>query len=453
MTFPILAKFHAVGGLTALTLAGASAAPALAHGAPTPFASVHDESSAPAQPSDVQQCVVPNQGDSLCASRTFTDNSSAMNIVDGDLAIGLTQVAPLSMQVSAVNTLLASPDRNIAAISNAVSAAISNGTLSSANVAVLNGLSLDQYQTALLDALPSISEGPGREIFETSSAASDALERHLAGDGSGIWGQFVVRDADQDALSLSSPGYEADDLIFTLGGDIALGENAKIGVLASYADIDIDEKASNSNGENLQVESIKLGGYVAITLMERGFFNAEVAYLTGDVETSRSGFFGPITSGFDFDGIAARATLGYDLLPDENVWLTPSIGVNAARINFDDTVEAGGFGFTVERGDAEYVELRGGVELGAQISQTVDGFIRGTVIHDTVDTVRSFRLTSAQLRPFFVELPLRERNRFELAAGLSVDVSENFAIGVGYQGDYNDGYNAHSGRATLKVGF
>ena len=107
----------------------------------------------------------------------------------------------------------------------------------------------------------------------------------------------------------------------------------------------------------------------------------------------------------------------------------------------------------VERGDAEYVELRGGVELGAQISEMVDGFIKGTVIYDTVDTMRSFRLTSTQLRPFFAELPLREQNRFELAAGLSVDVSENFAIGVGYQGDFNDGYNAHSGRATLKVGF
>ncbi|QFT77096.1 autotransporter domain-containing protein [Erythrobacter sp. THAF29] len=385
---------------------------------------------------------------------TFTDNGVTIDIIDDDLLLDYTPVlGSLSVTVNAVNPLVGSTDPNLARVGAAVQNAVTSGTLSSANLDALNALSLDQYQAALLDSLPSISEGPGREIFETSSVASDALERHLAGEGSGIWGQFVVRGADQDALSLSSPGYEADELVFTVGGDFAVGENAKVGLLASYSDIDIDEKQANSSGENLEVESIKLGGYVAISLLERGFFNAEVAYLTGNVETSRTGLLGTITSGFDFDGITGRATLGYDLLPDENVWLTPSIGVNAARLNFDDVTEAGGFGFTIERGDAEFIELRGGVELGGQISEMVDGFIKGTVIYDTVDTPRSFRLSSSQLNTFQLNLPMREQNRFELAAGLNVDVSENFAIGVGYLGDFNDGYNVHAGRATLSIGF
>ncbi|MFL0357286.1 autotransporter outer membrane beta-barrel domain-containing protein [Erythrobacter sp. GH1-10] len=385
---------------------------------------------------------------------TFTDNGATINMVDDDLLIDYTPiVGSLSVLIGLVDPLTTSGDPNVVAISNAVQNGIVAGSLSAGNFAALNALDQAGYQTALLDALPSLSEGPGREIFETSSASSQALDSHLAGEGSSVWGQFIIRGAEQDALSLSASGYEADELIFTIGGDFAVTEGAKVGVLASYSDIDIDDGAANSTSENLQVESIKLGLYTAVDLFDRGFFNAEVAYLTGDVETARSGLLGPITSGFDFDGIFARATLGYDLLPDENVWLTPSIGVNAANIKFDDTTEAGGFGFTVERGDAEFIELRGGIELGAQMSEGVDAFVKGTVIHDTVDTVRSFRLSSTQLSTFFVDLPLREQDRFELAAGANIDVSENFSIEIGYQGDFNEGYSGHSGRATLRIGF
>ena len=77
----------------------------------------------------------------------------------------------------------------------------------------------------------------------------------------------------------------------------------------------------------------------------------------------------------------------------------------------------------------------------------------GTVIHDLTDSERSFRLGSSQLGTFFTVLPLRERDRFELAAGASIDVSESFAIDLGYLGDFNQGYRAHSARATARIVF
>lgn len=295
-------------------------------------------------------------------------NKTCIRTVGG--AFSLTLTAGFTVSAAGQST---SGDRNVVAIGNAVQDGITAGTVSADNVATLDALTSAAYDTALLDALPSLSEGAGREIFESSSAASQKLDRHLADDGLGLWGQFIVRGADQDALSLSAAGYEASETIFTIGGDLALSQNARIGALASYADIDVDDLAANSSSATAQVESIKLGLYTAIELFDRGFFNTEVAYLTGDVETARSGLLGTITSGFDFDGITGRASLGYDLLPDEHVSITPSIGVNAAKIEFDDAQEAGGFGFAVVRGDAEYVELRGGIELGAQISPGVDG--------------------------------------------------------------------------------
>ncbi len=385
----------------------------------------------------------------------FTDNGATINILDDDLLIEYVPlIGSLRVQVNAVNPLVGSGDANFANFGGAVAGGIRNGTINAANFAALNGLATAaDFQTAAGDALPSLSGGVSREIFETSNVASQALDRHLAADGSGVWGQIVVRGAEQDERSLSQDGYDSDQLVITIGGDFAVGEDLQVGVLASYADIEVEDFAGNVDQEQSDVESIKLGAYASWTPSERSFLNMELAYLTGEVESARTGFFGPITSGYDFDGLAARITVGYDLLADENVSLTPTLGVNAADISFDDGTEAGGFGFLVQRGDEVFIEGRAGLELAAQVSEKVDGFIQGTIIHDFADSPRSFRLSSAQLPTFTTSLPTPEQDRFELAAGVDVSVSDQFTIGLGYLGDFGGGYDAHSARATVRIGF
>ena len=386
----------------------------------------------------------------------FTNNGATINILDDDLFLEYTPiVGSLSVRVNAVNPLFGNADPNIAVAGSAVRTGIISGTLSAANFAALNALpDANALGAAITTALPSLSDGVGREIFESGSVAGHALNRHLAGGESGVWGQITVRGAEQDALSQSANGYESEQLIFTAGGDIALGDDIRVGLMVSYADIDVeDETATGAPGVNSDVESIRLGAYAGVTFLERGFINTEISYLTGEVDTFSNGALGAIGSNYDFDGFATRATVGYDLLPDENVSITPTIGLNAARINFDDTLETGGFGFTVQRGDAAFVELRAGAEFGAQVSEKVSGFIGGTLIRDLIDDPRSFRVSSTQIPGFALSLPLREQDRFELAAGASVDVSESFVIELGYIGDFNSGYNAHSARASVRVAF
>ncbi len=87
------------------------------------------------------------------------------------------------------------------------------------------------------------------------------------------------------------------------------------------------------------------------------------------------------------------------------------------------------------------------------MSDKVDGFIQGTVIYDFADSQRSFRLSSTQTNTFPTLLPTAEQNRFELAAGADIDVSDQFSIGLGYLGDFGGGYDAHSARATVRIGF
>ncbi|TRD10682.1 autotransporter outer membrane beta-barrel domain-containing protein [Erythrobacter insulae] len=307
--------------------------------------------------------------------------------------------------------------------------------------------------STLLNALPSTSEGAGREIFESASAASEAMDRHIANDRSSIWGEIMVRGAEQEPFDASAAGYDSSQTIITAGGDFKLSDDVRLGLIGSYADISVDDTSRRASVGDAEIESIKLGVYTAIELFDRGFFNAEVAYLTGNVETERAGFSGPIASAFDFDGIMGRAAIGYDLLEDENIWIVPTIGLNVANINFDDTTETGGLGLTVERGDAEFVELRGGIEFGAEISDDVTGFVKGTIIHDTVNTVRSFRVSSSQVSPRLIEFPLRGQDRFEFAAGLTAQLSETVAIAAGYQGDFNENYKAHAARLTVRIGF
>lgn len=386
----------------------------------------------------------------------FTDNGGTINIIDDDLLVDYVPIiGSLSVQVNAVNPLANAVDPNVAAFGLGLTGGLNAGTLSQANFDLVNNLpDFDAYQALALDALPNLNEGAGREIFESSSAASDALNRHLLGDESGVWGEFILRGAEQDGVSASQGGYESDQMIITVGGDFVFGEMGQIGVLASYADIENDDlDGTGAQRGQTDIESIKLGLYLATSFAERGFLNGEVAYLTGEIESTRGGALGAINAAYDFDGFAYSAIAGFDLLPDDNVSLTPSVGVNGATISFDDAIEAGGFGFAVARDDAEFFELRGAVEFGAQVSDMVDGFIRGTIVRDLSNDQRVVTLSSAQLSPFSTVLPLREEDRFELAAGATVDVSQNMSFELGYLGDFADGYDAHSAHVTARIAF
>ncbi|MEL6237932.1 MAG: autotransporter domain-containing protein [Pseudomonadota bacterium] len=388
----------------------------------------------------------------------FTNNGATVNIIDDDLLLDYTVIIDsLSVQVDLVNPLNSAniADPNINIVNNAVNAALAGGTLTSGSFDILNSQAdAEAYSDALKDTLPSLSDGVGREIFETGSLAGRMLDHHLDGDEPGAWGQIAVRGVNQDAISQSVDGYDSNQVVITVGSDLSLGEGILFGLMASYADIDVqDETATGAITNDQDIESLRLGGYLAINLFERGFLNTEISYLTGEVDTARSGEFGNITSSYDFDGVATRIVAGYDLLPDENITLTPSVGFNAALINFDDAQEAGGFDFLVEQGDARFIEARAGVELGAQMSDKVSGFVQGIVIHDLIDSERSLVLSSGELRTFAISQPVREQDRFELSAGLVIDVSDNFAIDLGYLGDFNDGYTGHSARANVRVAF
>ena len=394
--------------------------------------------------------------DVFVAGTTFTNNGATINILDNDLLIDYALVGGLAVQVTAAaNPLTIDGDANVVAFGNALNNAFLTGTLSDARFNQINALpDAATLRTFALDSLPALNEGAGREIFETSQVASEALSRHIADGRSGIWGQVVYREADQDSFGASTQGYNSDQVIYTLGADYAFGEAGRIGVIASYADIEnFDDSLGGQRGNMTEVDSYKVGGYAAYTLGEQAFINAEVSYIAGDVTQIRFGLPGVNASEFDFDGLVYNATAGFDVLPSDNFSLLVTAGVSGASISFDDAVETIGFGFNVARDDADFLELRGGLELNGQITPALSGFLSGVFAYDLEDDQRLFALSSADLGTFTVALPEREQSRYELGAGLSLSVSEGFALEVGYLGDFASGYDAHSGRLTGRMRF
>jgi len=383
------------------------------------------------------------------------DLGGTINVIDDDQLLNYIPVGLLSVEVETENVLADDTDRNLRRLGVALTDGIDNDTISDDLFDDFNDLpTVDAFREAARDALPSLSEAVGREIFETAGAASRAIAHPLARDGGAVWGQVMYRGADRDARALSQAGYESEQLIFTGGVDFISLESVQFGVIGSYADIDNDDiDRDGALRGTSEVESIKVGGYASASFMDRGFVSAEVSYLTGNVEEDRNGFFGPIGSEYDFDGYFASATFGYDLAAADNVGIIPSVGIQTADINFDDSVETGGIGFGVARGDAEFTELRGGLEVNGDISSIVRGFASATYIHDIEDSERSFSLTSTDLAPINVHLPEREQDRFEVAAGLIIGLSEGLGIDLGYHGDFANGYSAHAARANLRFAF
>ena len=141
------------------------------------------------------------------------------------------------------------------------------------------------------------------------------------------------------------------------------------------------------------------------------------------------------------------------MLGNNTYSLTPSVGVQGASLSFDDAVETGGFGYTVSRDDADFMQLRAGLELEGEFSSSLSGYVGVAYAYDLEDDQRSFALNSAELGGFSVNVAEREQSNFELAAGAIFNISDNAHFEVGYFGDFGSEYNGHAARASVRFGF
>jgi uncharacterized protein with beta-barrel porin domain len=386
----------------------------------------------------------------------FTNNGVTVNVadddflVDYDVALGSLRITPTATDLSNV-----SADANINSFGSAVASAVGNNRLPAAVFSALNSSAdTGAFETTSLSLLPAINDGVTREIFETQRAASDLLNSRLSGDQTGIWGQISYRNADRDAASLSAIGYDADAISFTLGLDRQLSENAKVGVLLNYADINVD--AYGPATEQNDINSYQISAYAGLDF-GAAFVNAELGYSFNDAESQRRALGAAITSISDVDGLIADISGGYTL-DSGNFTITPTAGLRYASLSRDSFTENGGLGLALDIDRAEFLEASLGLNIAgkkddskdlsvvpfANIAYSYDligdGFGANASFNNGLD---SFRLTAGE----------SSDSRFDLGAGLNLINKNGFSVGAEYQGRFASDYQAHSGGVRVRFEF
>ncbi|WP_430429923.1 autotransporter domain-containing protein [Parasphingorhabdus sp.] len=386
----------------------------------------------------------------------FTNNGVTVNVadddflVDYDVALGSLRITPTATDLSNV-----SADANINSFGSAVASAVGNNRLPAAVFSALNSSAdTGAFETTSLSLLPAINDGVTREIFETQRAASDLLNSRLSGDKTGIWGQISYRNADRDAASLSAIGYDADAISFTLGLDRQLSENAKVGVLLNYADINVD--AYGPATEQNDINSYQISAYAGLDF-GAAFVNAELGYSFNDAESQRRVLGAAITSISDVDGLIADISGGYTL-DSGNFTITPTAGLRYASLSRDSFTENGGLGLALDIDRAEFLEASLGLNIAgkkddskdlsvvpfANIAYSYDligdGFGANASFNNGLD---SFRLTAGE----------SSDSRFDLGAGLNLINKNGFSVGAEYQGRFASDYQAHSGGVRVRFEF
>ncbi|MEP3225486.1 MAG: autotransporter domain-containing protein [Parasphingorhabdus sp.] len=392
----------------------------------------------------------------LTETGTFTNNGVTVNVDDDDFLLDYTvDLGSITITPTATDLAAISADANINSFGAAVTSAVAADRLpTDVFNALNNSVNVAAFESTSLSLLPAIQDGVAREIFETQRFASGLLTNRLSSDQSGIWGQIFYRNADRDADSLSALGYDADAISFTLGADARLSDNAKIGILLNYADIEID--AVGSAAAQNDVNSYQISAYAGLDF-GAAFLNAELGYSFNDVDSQRVAIGNAITSESDADGIIASLSSGYRL-ESGSFTITPTAGLRYASLSQDSFTENGGLGLTLDTDRAEFLEASLGLRLSGKADDAKDLSVipfanigySYDLIGDGFGVNGSF---NGGLDNFRLIADESSQSRFDLGAGINLVSKNGFSIGAEYQGRFASDYQSHSGGVKVRFEF
>lgn len=194
---------------------------------------------------------------------------------------------------------------------------------------------------AASDRIRAAFEGVGTASAPVLSYAGGAPElTSSAGDGLAVWGRafgaWGAFDSDGNAARLdrSTGGFIA-------GGDVALGEIARVGLLAGYShtSLHVDDRASSGSADNYH-----LGAYAGAQHGPLGL-RTGLAYTWHDLEIDRSvalpGFSDSLNSTYDAGTFQAFGELGYRL-DTPAVSFEPFANLAYVNVRTDGFSESGG---------------------------------------------------------------------------------------------------------------
>ena len=390
--------------------------------------------------------------DVLSETGTFTDNGTTVNVIEDDFLIDYTvNLGSISVTAAAANLAGVSGDANINSFGGAITSAAANNRLPTPVFDALNGVaSATEFEAAALTLLPAINDGVTREIYEAQRLASSQVQDRLSGDGVGVWGEAFYRNADADPTSLSSLGYDADTVGFTLGVDGKVGENTTVGVLFNYSDIEVD--ANGAAGAESDIDAFQIGGYAGFDFGQL-YVNAELGYSFSSVDNRRTAIGSPITGDSDVDGVYGSVNVGYEI-DTGGVMITPNGGLRYAELSRDTFTENGGLGLTLDSEDAEFLEARIGLKVASKAETGFIPFASVDYAYDlTSDPLSINGSFNGGADTFTLIADEAGESRFDIGAGLDFVNEGGLSIGAEYRGRFASDYQSHSGGVRIRFAF
>jgi len=115
--------------------------------------------------------------------------------------------------------------------------------------------------------------------------------------------------------------------------------------------------------------------------------------------------------------------------------------------------ETGGLGLIVDVESVQYLDAR----IGADIAGDFGGFkpfVRGSYVYDIIGDETVFDVSFAGAdAPFSLESDGPAQSRFEIGTGFDFNLGSGISIGVEYDGEFSDDYQAHGGFVRARYNF
>lgn len=287
-------------------------------------------------------------------------------------------------------------------------------------------------------------DGHQESSGEGMASGDDALNRSF-------WLKAFGGKADQDGKH----GYAGSDsnIVGMMAGADRMTESGwLLGAALAYAKTNVD-MTGYRNGDDADIKTYQVTGYVSKSF-ERWYMQGMMTYAYQDYETSRNTHLTGVAKGdFGGDMYGIRLVAGMPFSLQNDMTLTPSIGIESHRINQDSYTEKGAGAISLRVGDSDATRLRSlaGLELGV-LKTLSDGSrlrpsLKATWRHefndDGMNTTASFIGGGAQFESVGQDV---NRDTYGLAARLNWEKTERIGVSVEVGAEKGDGYFGLNGQ-------
>ncbi|MEM7701571.1 MAG: autotransporter domain-containing protein [Pseudomonadota bacterium] len=291
-------------------------------------------------------------------------------------------------------------------------------------------------------------------MVEENRLVRNAVLDHLTHQaGGGIWGKAWAYSGDTDADG-NAAALDRDGFGFVLGADVALGEDASIGVAVNYSSSDFElDGAGSSEGT---ADSLGALAYLGVDL---GGLRVRTGggYAGSSLDTTRSVAFGNFSDALvaSYDGSVLFGFLEAGVpLSMGSTMVEPYVGVNFVEAQTDAFTESGGA--AALRFEDE-IENASNATAGVRFATSDDGSIqlRGNAGYQSgfgdLAPLADARFVVGNTFTIAGAEQNRSAGFIQLEGSLSL--GENTSLGLSYDGIYGNAAQDHAGMVRLTIGF